>query len=171
MSVTELSIESPVRPRRADRPVVRTVVFVVVGALAALAVLAGRGWRPQASATRSDPASIAAGMPSSAQIEDRFGIRFTSAAITAGNGMIQLRYQVLDPQKAVALHDMSPVIIRSDGTVFDAPGIPGHSHSKNTADAGRAGYVLLANTNGGVRPATLVTIKVGDIVLKGVRVA
>ena len=109
-------------------------------------------------------------MPPSAQVEDRFGIRFTSAAITAGNGMIQLRYQVLDAQKAGALHDTPPVIVRGDGTVFDAPGIPGHSHSKNTADAGRAGYVLLANSSGGIRPGMVVTIKVGDIVLKGVKV-
>ena len=146
------------------------LAVVGVGALVVFGVLVLRGWRPGASATGNDPAPVAAGMPSSAPVEDRFGIRFTSAAITAGNGMIQLRYQVLDASKAGALHDTSPVLVRADGKVFDAPGIPGHSHSKNTADAGRAGYVLLANTNGGVRPGMIVTIRVGDIVVKGVKV-
>jgi hypothetical protein len=111
-------------------------------------------------------------MPTSAKFEEQFGIRLTSAALTSGAGMIQLRYQVLDPQKAVALHDdaTSPVVVRSDGTVFNAPGIPGHSHSKNEPDTGRAGYALLANSRNGIQRGMVVTIKIGDVELHGVRI-
>ena len=172
MSVTEVSLDHPVRPPRAARPVVRVVSVVVVGLLAIGGVLLVRGWRPFATPAAQNPAPIAAGMPASAQVEDSYGVRLASVAVTAGNGMVQIRYQVLDPLKAEAMHDdkTSPVLVRADGTVFDAPGIPGHAHSKNAPDAGRAGYVLLANTKGGVRPGMVVSVRVGTIVVKGVTV-
>ena len=172
MSVTELSLDQSVRSPRASRPAVRIASIVVVGVLAVAGVLFVRGWRPFAASARVEAVPVAAGMPSNAHVEDIYGVRLASVAVTAGNGMVQIRYQVLDPVKASAMHDdsTSPVLVRADGTVFDAPGIPGHAHSKNTPEAGRAGYVLLANSNGGIRPGMVVAIRIGAIVVKGVTV-
>ena len=83
--------------------------------------------------------------------------------------MIEIEYQIIDPGKATSIHDdaVSPVLdVR--GVRFDTPGMVGHGHSKETPEAGRTGYVLLANSLGLLHVGDEVSIVVGELSLGGI---
>jgi hypothetical protein len=84
--------------------------------------------------------------------------------------MVELTYQVLDADKAVAVHldENSPVLVAGD-MVFDARGLAGHGHGKQEVAAGRSTFVLLANIGGALGAGDTVTVRVGDISVDGVR--
>ena len=161
-------------PPRPLGPFVRTAIGVVALAALVVGILFLRGWRPDSKATPARPAATAAaGMPTSAAIEAKFGIRFLGVDVTSGGGMIQLRYQILDSDKTAAIHeaDVAPFIIDSSGKKYADPGMVGHSHVAKTQSPGTSDYILLANARGGVKPGSTVTIKVGDLELRNVPVA
>ncbi len=83
-------------------------------------------------------------MPISQEIESTFGMRVLGVDITTGGAMIQIRYQVLDADKADAIHDetVAPHIIDASGKLYDQAGIPGHTHGRSKA-AGSTDVVLL----------------------------
>ena len=172
-SVDEVALESKAGPPRAARPFVRVALGLFVMAILVVAVLFIRGWRPSADeAADPTPVATATTMPISAAIESTYGIRFTGVDVTAGGGMIQIRYQVLDSAKTEAIHgtDLAPYVVDSRGTKYADPGMVGHSHVGKTLAAGRTDYILLANAMGGVRPGSMVTIKVGELQLREVPV-
>ena len=111
-------------------------------------------------------------MPISSAIEAKYGIRFTLVDVTAGGGMIQVRYQVLDSGKTDAIHgtDLAPYVVDSQGAKYADPGMVGHSHVGKTMAAGATDYILLSNARGGVKAGSIVTIKVGDLELRNVPV-
>jgi hypothetical protein len=122
-----------------------------------------------ASRTTTTSASSSSAIPPSPAIEDRYGVRFVGAHLTAANGMVQLQYQIIDGDKAVALHtDTASPIIEQEGVVFDTPGLAGHGHAKKPPVAGRQEFVLLANTKGQLSIGERVSIKVADLTLDGV---
>jgi hypothetical protein len=135
-------------------------------------VLLVRNWRAE---SRSTPSTVSAApvMPSSAQIESKYGVRFLGVDITSAGGMIQVRYQVLDSAKTEAIHtaEATPHVIAADGTDFNLPGMPGHSHIGPVKKAGTNDYVLLANARGALKPGAIVTIKIGELELGNVPVS
>jgi hypothetical protein len=173
--VSDVVDEGPLPPRRpasSARSVVRRVSLVLALVAIVLAVLVARGWRPNATnATASSTRGIAT-MPVSAEIEATYGVRFSGVDVTAGGGMIQIRYQVLDSAKTEAIHgtDLAPVIVDSRGVEYKDPGMAGHSHVGKTQAAGTTDYILLANAHGGVTAGSFVTIRVGDLALANVPV-
>jgi hypothetical protein len=162
--------ELPVVPRRQSG--VRPWRVLAAAAVALTAVVTTLAVRHHDRPMAFSAPTVVTPMPISAAIEDRFGVRFNSVNLIAGHGMIQVRYLVLDASKALALHEeaTTPFIITGDGKRFDAPGIPGHNHSKSNPDAGTAGYTLLANTNTGVRSGMRVTLSVGGLTIRNVEV-
>ncbi len=172
-SVDESLFERKVQPRPLG-PFVRTAIGVVALAVLVVGILFARGWRPESNDTGAKPAATsAAGMPTSAAIEAKFGVRFLGVDVTSGGGMIQLRYQVLDSDKTAAIHepDVAPFVIDSSGAKYADPGMVGHSHVAKTQSPGTSDYILLANARGGVKPGSIVTIKVGELELRNVPVA
>jgi hypothetical protein len=158
--------------RRSAWSVIRRISLGLALVAIVLAVLLARGWRPEATnATSQQPDAVPA-MPVSAEIESTYGIRFTVVDVTAGGGMIQIHYQVLDSAKTEAIHgtDLAPLIVDSRGVEYKDPGMVGHSHVGKTQAAGTTDYILLANAKGGVTPGSIVTIKVGDLALENVPV-
>jgi len=146
-------------PRVAPRVVVVLGVLILMGGILML-----RGWRPTPAG--STP------FPTSPQIENAFGVRFTSVDITAGGGMIQLRYQVLDSAKTAVVHDAStaPFVVDRNGKKYADPGMVGHTHIGPLKVAGSSDYILLANSGAGVHHGDLVTIKFGAYELRRVPV-
>jgi hypothetical protein len=141
----------------------RTVIML--GLLMLMAgILVVREWRPAAGAPPS--------FPTSPQIENAFGVRFTSVDITAAGGMIQLRYQVLDSAKTAVVHDKNtaPFVVDHHGKKYADPGMVGHTHVGPLKAAGSSDYILLANSGGGVHHGDLVTIKFGAYELRRVPV-
>jgi hypothetical protein len=167
--MNETDLEQKVRPPQPSRPFVRELLLVLALVVLALGILLARGWRPTSTSGGADAPS---GVPTSASIEANYGIRFTSVAVTAGGGMIQIRYQVLDSDKTLAVHDkdVAPFVVDGSGVKYADPGMVGHSHVGTAKAPGTSDYILLANARGGVRPGSVVTIKVGDLELRNVPV-
>ena len=146
-----------------------TVVAVLCGLMLAAGILVIRGWRPGGE---SSGAATPGAVPSSAEIEATYGVRVVGVDVTAAGGMIQIRYQVLDPDKVDAIHDtsVSPIVVGGDGTLYDAPGMAGHSHLGRVGGAGSTNTILLANSRGGVHPGDQVTVRIGELELHHVPV-
>lgn len=161
------------RSRPATRPFVRKrLVPIAVLAIIAGVVLGVRGWRPASTHSGPSASSSSPAVPVSAAIEAKYGIRFSVVAVTAGGGMIELQYQILDSDKTDAIHDAAsaPFVVDSHGTKYADPGMVGHTHVGKTKAAGTTDYILLSNARGGVKPGSIVTIKIGDLELRNVRV-
>jgi hypothetical protein len=98
-----------------------------------------------------------------AQIEDRWGIRVTQVMATADGGLVDLRYQITDPDKAVFLYDDIrdfPRLVTEDSGVEIAINNLSHEHD---LEFGRTYFVIYRNVAGAVKPGGLVTLFVGDL--------
>ena len=127
---------------------------------AAVFTLAFRPIAPAGSISQVDPAQMAA-------MQAAWGVRFTNVAVVAGGGFLDIRYQAIDPDKALALHDEDslPVLIdQATGTVLDKGG--SHAGHSDTMRAGSTYYLLYQNTGGIVRPGSRVTVKIGEVMLE-----
>ena len=171
-SMDEIVPEQESRHPRTASPLVRGAMPVLALVAIVLAVLFVRGWRPGATNASTKRATGLASMPISAAIEAKYGIRFTSVDVTAGGGMIQLQYEVLDSDKTLAIHDAAaaPFVVDGNGRKYADPGMVGHSHVGKTKSPGMTDYILLSDAEGGVIPGSIVTIKVGDLELHNVPV-
>lgn len=165
--------ELKARPPRAARPFVRKAMAIVGLLVIFFGVLLVRNWRADSDDGTTQPVSAARVMPSSAEIEEAYGVRFIGVDVTSGGGMIQVRYQVLDSAKTQAIHteEATPHIIAADGTDYGLPGMPGHTHIGPVKAAGTTDFVLLANARGGVKSGSTVTIRMGDLELHNVPVS
>lgn len=154
------------------RSIFRTVLMVSALISLFCATLFVRGWNPTQQTSRQTRSAVAPNMPVSTEIENQFGVRFLGVDVTAGGGMLQIRYQVLDSAKTESLHDeqTAPFVLDSAGNKYADPGIVGHSHIGKTKAAGTTDYILLANAQGGVTSGTFVTIQVGTFTLTQVPV-
>ena len=104
---------------------------------------------------------------SQAVFEEKTGVRITRVVLTAGGGMIDLRYLVIDPEKALIIHDdENPPAIMDEvtGKIFDTPWM-NHSHS-GEYQAGLTYYTVLMNSGGELSKGSKVTIILGGIRLE-----
>lgn len=99
-------------------------------------------------------------------IADQFGFRIKHIAMLADGGMFELRFQVVDPDKANLIFvdlESVPVIVDEDsGTVIAVEDLP-HTHN---VPAGLFEYIIFVNWEGSVKPGDLVTVRVGDLELQ-----
>lgn len=96
-----------------------------------------------------------------AQIEDQWGVRFMHVALVAEGGLLDVRYQVTDPDKAVYMFDEVeniPRVIASNGIELAMNDDP-HTHD---LEFGFSYFFLLRNVDNSVKPGDQVTIAVGD---------
>ena len=104
----------------------------------------------------------------SAALEERWGIRVVRATVTADGGLIDLRYQVIDPTKALGMLDdlarMPRLIHEASGTEI-ALNSATHKHNLTV---GRTYYILYGNVRGSVRSGDAISIAVGDVKLEHV---
>jgi hypothetical protein len=108
-------------------------------------------------------------MPSSPEIEATYGIRPVLVALTDANGLIDFRFQILDPDKAGNMHgsfDTLPHFITPSGVDIRMSRIPTHHNFL----VGRTYYMLFANANNAVKPGDKVTLVMGDIRVENVPV-
>jgi hypothetical protein len=164
MAITALRLDSPTRRRR------WLPAFALLLALAVPATIIGVRLADR-STTHSTSLPIVP-MPRSAAIEERFGIRFERVSVVAADGMLELRYRVLDASKALGIHDPThpdyqpSVIDQVSGTHLAAPPIHGHA----MAAAGLTATQFILNVKDVVKPGGRVTLVVGGIQLKDVSV-
>jgi hypothetical protein len=142
----------------------------IAGFLAGVLIAAGIGalalWLPPHSsgATSAEPPpawrrpAVSAG-----GLAERSGVRLVRVAVTGGGGLLDLRYQVVDPSKAVAVHEAQtpPAIIdERTGLVLNRL-LMGHAHHGALKPA-VSYYLIFENTGNWVHRGSEITVLLGD---------
>jgi hypothetical protein len=122
-------------------------------------------WNNQPPVNPLDPAPVNI----ESEIEAIYGIHITRLAMTAGGGVVDFRFQVVDPEKATAyMHgdysDLPVLVVEKDGTRIDPQ--PHTHHSKY--ELGRSYYHLYRNPGGIVKVGTKLSIILGKLRLDDV---
>ena len=98
-------------------------------------------------------------------LEAIHGVRVDQVALTAGGGLVDLRFTVLDPVKArplLAGHSSLPrLVVEGSGIELQAPkhgAMKGIRIQKNATS-----FLLFPNTRNAVRPGTRVAVAFGDV--------
>jgi hypothetical protein len=115
------------------------------------------------------PVALERPVVSDAELQDRVGVRLQTVATTAGGGLIDLRFQVIDPSKAAAVHDDAtpPTMVDEATGLIVNQLLMGHSHTGAFA-AGQAYYLVFENPGNLVHQGSKVTVLLGDAQLEHV---
>jgi hypothetical protein len=146
-------------PRATKRNVEHALLLGVAGLAVAAAV-------PLAVAVlHRSPAKSAQGTPmvSRSGLVQRSGVRIVRVAVSGGGGLVDLRYQVLDSEKAASVHSTTtpPLVVdERSGAVINRL-FMGHIHNQKPK-VGLTYYLLFDNPGDVVRPGNRVTVQLGD---------
>lgn len=129
------------------------LVLILAGALAG---------RIQSAAEARRPYTV----PHNADMENRLGVRFERAAVVADGGIVEIRYTVLDSQKASRFQNdvHHPPLLRSErrkGDVYRAA-LMKQGHQLRP---GQTYYILYLNNANTIRPGDTIEIDAGDAAL------
>jgi hypothetical protein len=145
--------------------------FVVPTVLALLLLVGALAFRVSVAARAPLPP---APPPASPAIEDRWGIRITQLALTADGGLVDLRYQIIDPDKALPLieaenanpQEQQPpmaLVAEDSGVRITAIALMPPHHD---LVAGRTQFLIFHNSQDAIRPGRPVTLAIGDLRLE-----
>jgi hypothetical protein len=154
-------------PRSRFRPPGRVRL---AGFLAGVLIAAGIGtlalWLPQRSSGQPSvqpPPEWRRPAVSAPGLAERSGVRLVRVAVTGGGGLLDLRYQVVDPNKALTVHEAKtpPAIIdERTGLVLNRL-LMGHAHQGQLKPA-VSYYLVFENTGNWVHRGSQVTVLLGD---------
>jgi hypothetical protein len=149
------------------------LLWVLVGVLllvlvAALAVVLTVFYFVPVRSERSDlpaPQPVLARSASPAEFADHNGVEVLMLGVTAEGGLIDVRFQVTDAEKAAFLLEEAnrPRLIVEDGGVVLTRHIRPEYKSLET---GRIYYLLFANAQNAIRPGSLVTVELDGLRLE-----
>jgi hypothetical protein len=158
---TAIALEQPrSSSRRAWRKISLGTALALLGALASWAIVAERG---------DGGTDLKVVASAQAAFTEATGVQILRVATTAGGGILDLRYRVLDPDKAVVVHDKErpPQIIHE--ATRQIANRPFMHHSKGRdLHAAVTYYELLLNPNEVMRPGDAVTVVIGGAKLEHV---
>lgn len=109
-------------------------------------------------------------LPDQAAFEDETGIRILRVVMIAAGGLVDLQYQVLDPDKSLVVHDDEnpPTLINEeDGRVLN---IPFHEHGFQELHTARTYRLHIMNADNVLQRGDTVTILIGDARLEHIAV-
>jgi hypothetical protein len=136
----------------------RTRQRIMVVALAAVLV-AVLAWRHAGGADARPPYRV----PQSAELESSLGVRFTQAAVVADGGLVELRYVVLDVQKASRFQadTKHPPLLKSErrNKIAWRAALMRQGHQLR---AGQAYYLLYLNNDNAIRPGETLEVNTGS---------
>lgn len=141
----------------------------VLAALAAAALyLAGCSAVP-VNKTEMPPAESVTVSPAG-EFEQTWGIKIEGMRLSAGGYMLDFRYRILDPDKAMPLvdHRKKPVLVdQTTGARFIVPAPEKVGSLRATANggkpiAGRTYFVIFSNPGMFVKAGNKVTVEIGD---------
>ena len=147
------------------------LVLIFLGLAAALA-LAGCATRaagqPQAVAglqTEPPAPGLSPKTITPAELEERFGIQMTLLAVTAGGGLVDIRFRITDASKAADLfkpENLPTVIVPDRGVTIKPPEAPDPGQLTD----GQVYFLLYPNSGGTVRAGSKVILAFGDVGLE-----
>jgi len=162
---TDILPESDTRPESnpdepKQRPGRRRLVLIAVVAVLLLGVSTGAAfawWPGQKADVRAGTTLVTAeGMAA------RYGIDVNLIGVTAAGGLIEFRYQVVDPDKADRMiHDTTllPIVVVED---TGATMVISRPHHASELELGGTYFFLFANSHNAIHPGSLVTLVLGD---------
>jgi hypothetical protein len=157
----EAVVQPTSEPRRTRRWIAIGLAAILLGG----ALFAGVRWFWRDADIRDGTTLVTAD-----GLAARYGIDIKMVGVTAAGGLLDFRYQVVDPDKANAvIHDLDlyPVFIVEDtGETIAMRSLP-HSHGTNL-ELGSSYYFLLPNANSAVHPGDPLTVVIGDARLEHV---
>ena len=141
------------RRRRIDRALLSATV--VVAAAAAIPLAVARLHTPRAAAHVPTVSPTA--------LVQRSGVRIVRVAVSGDGGLLDLRYQVVDSDKAEAVHDPAtpPLLIDERSGALVAELLMGHIHNQRPK-VGLTYYLLFDNPGDIVRAGHRVTVQLGN---------
>jgi hypothetical protein len=97
-----------------------------------------------------------------AAFEEQTGIRILRVVMTAGGGMVDIQYQVLDPDKSLIVHDDDnpPTLVEEATNQIIAT--PFHDHSFRELHTAVTYHEIIMNGDGLLRRGSKVTLTVGE---------
>lgn len=142
------------------------------GALVALLAIIGLALAARVAFDDGEARRVVGGpVPVSPAVEARWGVRVAQVGVSADGGIVDVRFVVLDPDRAVAMlgddkKTNIPVLLAENngGIVRSAALMP----PKHTLAAGRTMYMLYRNTRGAIRRGEPVTFVFGKLRLEHV---
>jgi hypothetical protein len=153
------------------RPVLISLAFVTGAVVLAFSlrmmVVSGPAWW---AAGHRQTAAATAPMPASPMIEDAWGLRFTVVQLLADNGLVEMRYVILDNAKANRLHadsgslaSMPTIDVEGSGKVVKSNSLLFHIHHEwDQGGDGRSYSIIYGNAGGVLYRNALVTIVMAD---------
>lgn len=161
-TIPEATVPDPGRERRPRRWRAWAVIVLVLAVSIGLAV---RAAVDSAADVRSGTEAVTA-----QEFAAHTGITMSLLGVTAQGGMIEFRYQVVDPDKAsLLLHqdDKRPILVAEDSGATLAMLSRPHNH-KADLKAGGTYFFMMANSHNAIHDGTKVTVIVGDVRLEHV---
>ena len=155
-TVTERTTEPAAAPVRRNRRVMIALVVIVLLAGA----LAWSKWSEMRSDIRYGTAVV-----SQDELAARQGIDVNLVAVTAAGGLIEFRYQVVDPDKAARIvHDpaLAPALVVEKTGETLVMNSPPHHHGAELRLGGTY-FFLMANAHNAVHQGTKLTLVIGDL--------
>ena len=155
-TLPDLGTELPDAPPRRRRWLVVALAVVLVLA----AALAWNRWSDHQDDIRSGTSLVG-----TEELAARYGIDVNLIAVTAAGGLIEFRYQVVDPDKAARLlHDatLAPAFVVEETGETLVMSSPPHRHGSELRLGGTY-YFLMANAHNAVHRGTKLTLVIGDL--------
>ncbi|HET6989015.1 MAG TPA: hypothetical protein VFI00_20485 [Kribbella sp.] len=150
-------------PRRTRVLGILTGIALVAGALTVWLLYSVRS--DQSAAAPAPVAQIAWGRTAvdADGLAQRSGVRITRVAVTGGGGLLDLRFQVLDPNRANSLHDAAtpPAVIDEDTGLVVRDLLMSHAHTGKYT-AGETYYLVFENPGNWIRRGAKVTVLLGQ---------
>lgn len=138
--------------------------YRLVGALMLIVLVSLIGWRVWAATQLPAPYNAAKPVDAAA-LEAQWGIRITLVGASADGGLVDFRYIVIDPDKAMAMLDANkPVIIAEDSKTVISNSTS--SEHRQALSPGQTQILLYLNARGAIKPGTPVTVVIGDVRLE-----
>ena len=125
---------------------------------------AGPAVRAQAVATRAP-------LVSAAGLAERSGVRLVRVAVSGNGGLIDLRYQVIDPDRANAVHDAKtpPSLVDERTGLVVNQLLMGHMHH-GRLKAGQTYYLIFEDPGNLVQSGARVAVQLGAARVAHIRV-
>jgi hypothetical protein len=164
----------PAPPAKGRRRRITRLTGALVGVIAT--VVAVVVWHVSTDGTEVTqsrvPASWARPVVAADRLGEASGVEITRVAVTGGGGLVDLRFKIVDPDRANALHDQRtpPAVVDEQTGLVVHDLLMNHAHS-GTYKTGVTYYLVFNNPGNWVRRGARVTVLLGDAQVEHVKVS